>query len=67
MNINKLLLEAANLNPTKNSRLDYYLTWCEFIENNDKLFYMVGSLHFAGDQGVDDILEDMGYTVEKLH
>lgn len=39
----------------------------EFIENNDNLFYMVGSLHFAGDQGVDDILEDMGYTVEKLH
>jgi uncharacterized protein YbaP (TraB family) len=39
----------------------------DFIENNDNLFYMVGSLHFAGDQGVDDILEDMGYTVEKLH
>lgn len=35
MNINKELLEAANLNPTKNSRQDYIFTLCEYIEKNE--------------------------------
>ena len=35
MNINKILLEAANLNPTKNSRLEYIFTLCEYIEKNE--------------------------------
>lgn len=35
MNINKELLEAANLNPTKNSRQDYIFTLCESIEKNE--------------------------------
>ena len=35
MNINKELLEAANLNPTKNSRQDYVFTLCEYIEKNE--------------------------------
>ena len=35
MNINKLLLEAANLNPTKNSRQEYIFTLCEYIEKNE--------------------------------
>lgn len=38
----------------------------QFIENGDNLFFMVGALHFAGDEGVDDLLEDMGYTVERI-
>ena len=35
MNISKHLLEAANLNPTKNSRQDYIFTLCESIEKNE--------------------------------
>ena len=35
MNINKQLLEAANLNPTKNSRQEYIFTLCELIEKNE--------------------------------
>ncbi len=39
----------------------------EFMKNGDNLFFMVGFLHFAGDRSVIAVLEDMGYTVEKLH
>lgn len=35
MNISKKLLEAANLNPTKNSRQEYIFTLCEYIEKNE--------------------------------
>ena len=35
MNINKQLLAAANLNPTKNSRQEYIFTLCEHIERNE--------------------------------
>ncbi len=38
----------------------------EFLENGDNYFFMVGSLHFAGTRGVDDLLADMGYTVERV-
>ena len=37
----------------------------EFLENGDNYFFMVGSMHFAGDRGVDDLLAEMGYTVER--
>lgn len=39
----------------------------EFIENGDNYFFMVGALHFAGDKGVTALLEDKGYTVERLY
>lgn len=35
MNIKRQLLEAANLNPTKNSRQEYIFTLCENIERNE--------------------------------
>ena len=35
MNINRQLLEAANLNPTKNSRQEYIFTLCEYIEKKE--------------------------------
>lgn len=35
MNINRQLIEAANLNPTKNSRQEYIFTLCEYIEKNE--------------------------------
>lgn len=35
MRINKNLLSAANLNPTKNSRQDYIFSLCENIEKNE--------------------------------
>lgn len=39
----------------------------EFLENGDNYFFMVGAMHFAGSRGVDDLLEDKGYTVERLY
>lgn len=39
----------------------------EFLENGDNYFFMVGSMHFSGDRGVDDLLEAKGYTVERLY
>lgn len=38
----------------------------EYLKDGKNYFFMVGALHFAGDRGVDDILEDMGYTVERI-
>ena len=38
----------------------------EFLKNGDNYFFMVGAAHFAGDKGVDDILKEKGYTVERV-
>lgn len=38
----------------------------EFLKDGKNYLFMVGSAHYAGDKGVDDILADMGYTVEKI-
>lgn len=38
----------------------------EFLKNGDNYFFMVGSMHFAGDKGVPALLSDMGYTVERV-
>ncbi|MDE6035595.1 MAG: TraB/GumN family protein [Ruminococcus sp.] len=38
----------------------------EFLKDGKNYLFMVGSAHYAGDKGVDDILSDMGYMVEKI-
>ena len=38
----------------------------EYLKNGDNYFFMVGSAHFAGDKGVDDILKEKGYIVERV-
>ncbi|HEZ7986083.1 MAG TPA: TraB/GumN family protein [Ruminococcus sp.] len=38
----------------------------EYLKDGKNYFFMVGALHFAGDKGVDDLLEDMGYKVERV-
>ncbi len=38
----------------------------EFLKDGKNYLFMVGSAHYAGDKGVDDLLEEMGYTVEKV-
>ncbi|MDE5770709.1 MAG: TraB/GumN family protein [Ruminococcus sp.] len=38
----------------------------EFLKDGKNYLFMVGSAHYAGDKGVDDLLEEMGYTVEKI-
>lgn len=38
----------------------------EYLKDNKNYLFMVGSLHYAGDKGVDDLLAEMGYTVEKI-
>ena len=39
----------------------------EYIENGDSIFYMVGFAHMCGDDSVPDLLEEMGYTVERIY
>ena len=38
----------------------------EYLKNGKNYFFMVGAAHFAGDKGVDDILEAKGYKVERV-
>ena len=38
----------------------------EFLKEGKNYFFMVGAAHFAGKKGVDDLLEKMGYTVERV-
>ena len=38
----------------------------EFLKDGKNYLFMVGSAHYAGEKGVDDILSGMGYTVEKI-
>ena len=37
-----------------------------FLENGDKVFFAVGAAHVAGENGIADQLEQLGYTVEKI-
>lgn len=37
-----------------------------YIKDGKNYFFMVGALHFSGDMGVDDLLEDMSYKVERV-
>ena len=39
----------------------------EYLAEGKNYFFMAGSLHFAGEEGVDDLLAGMGYTVERIH
>lgn len=39
----------------------------EYIKNGDNIFYMVGFAHFGGEDSVIDMLEERGYTVERIH
>ena len=36
------------------------------IKNGDKCLFTVGVAHYAGDTGIISLLEDMGYTVERI-
>ena len=38
----------------------------EYLKNGKNYFFMVGAAHFAGDKGVDDLLEAKGYNVERV-
>jgi len=37
-----------------------------YLKDGKNYLFMVGSLHFAGDKGVDDLLAERGYTVERI-
>lgn len=39
----------------------------EYIKNGDNIFYMVGFAHYCGDGSVIDLLEERGYTVERIY
>jgi len=38
----------------------------EYLKEGKKYLFMVGSAHYAGDKGVDDLLKEMGYEVERI-
>lgn len=38
----------------------------EIIKESKNCLFMVGSAHYSGENGVDNLLEEMGYTVEKI-
>ncbi len=38
----------------------------EFMRNGDNYFYMVGTLHYLGENGIISLLENDGYTVERV-
>lgn len=38
----------------------------EYIKDGKNCLFMVGAAHYSGDNGVDNLLEKMGYTVEKV-
>lgn len=37
-----------------------------FLENGDNYFIVIGVTHFSGKKGIDDILEEKGYKVERI-
>ncbi|MBQ6180749.1 MAG: TraB/GumN family protein [Ruminococcus sp.] len=37
-----------------------------YINDGKNYLFMVGSLHFSGNKGIDDILSERGYTVERI-
>lgn len=39
----------------------------EFIKEDSSYFFMVGAGHYTGENGVDNLLEKMGFTVEKIN
>ena len=38
----------------------------QFVDSGSKVFFMVGVLHFVGDQGVVKLLQNDGYTVTRV-
>lgn len=38
----------------------------EFIKEGKNYFFMVGTLHYSGEEGVEDLLRSMGYEVERV-
>lgn len=38
----------------------------EYIREGKNCLFMVGAAHYSGDNGVDNLLEAMGFTVEKI-
>jgi len=56
---NKMLLDDRNIGMADAAE--------EYIKNGDNIFYMVGFAHFCGDGSVIDLLEERGYTVERIH
>jgi uncharacterized protein YbaP (TraB family) len=38
----------------------------EYLKEGKNCLFMVGAAHYGGEEGVDNLLEDMGYTVEKI-
>ncbi len=56
---NNLMLTQRNMGMAEEA--------AEYIRNGDNIFYMVGFAHFCGDGSVVDLLEEQGFTVERIY
>ncbi len=54
----KIMLDNRNQNMAEKA--------AQYLTEGKKCLYMVGTGHYSGENGVDNLLEDMGYTVEKV-
>ncbi|MBR6580921.1 MAG: TraB/GumN family protein [Ruminococcus sp.] len=54
----KLMLDDRNQNMAEKAS--------QYLKEGKNCFYMVGAAHYSGENGVDNLLEGMGYTVEKV-
>jgi len=50
----------------KNRNVHMAETASQLLKEGKNYLFMVGSLHYAGENGVDNLLSEMGYTVEEL-
>lgn len=54
----KLMLDDRNENMAEKAS--------QYLKDGKNCLYMVGAAHYSGENGVDNLLEAMGYTVEKV-
>lgn len=56
---NRALLQERNIGMAERA--------AEYVKNGDNLFYMVGFGHFCGEGNVRELLEEKGFTVERIY
>lgn len=56
---NKKVIEERNITMTDKA--------IEYFENNQDVFFMVGTLHIVGEKGMANLLSEKGYTVVRVN
>ena len=61
-----VLLDDYNNQLTTERNIGMLDTAVDYLNNGQKVFYIVGTAHFIGYDGIVSLLEDKGYTVELI-